>query len=151
MKTSKTSTRLLVLPCALLLASCHPSPVAQPMAQPGATVGLPAPNDADAKAVLGFLTAYGRKDLDGMMRCLDEEAVFRGSGVPLTKAQIRDFFQTTFQKHPNLQVEAGPLKAVQGTLRSTVKVQTEAIWTDTWIFEMKNHKIHAYSLASGKR
>lgn len=147
----QTMTRLLALPAALLLASCHPGPVTRPNASPGASTGLSAPNEADAKTVQGFLAAYGRKDLDGMMRCLDEEAVFRGSGAPLTKAQIRDFFQASFQKHPNLRVEAGPLKEVQGTLRTAVKVQTESIWTDTWIFEMKNHKIHAYSLASGKR
>lgn len=143
----KTMARLLPLSAALFLASCHPAPVAQPSVSSGPS----APDDADAKAVLGFLEAYGRKDLDGMMRRLDEDAVFRGSGAPLTKAQIRDFFQASFRKHPNLRVEAGLLKKVQGTLQAAVKVQTESIWTDTWIFEMKNHKIHAYSLASGRR
>ncbi|MBI1754277.1 MAG: nuclear transport factor 2 family protein [Acidobacteria bacterium] len=148
----KTATRLLALSAALLLASCHSGPVTQPSGQSSTRPSdLPAPNEADAKTVLAFLSAYGRKDLDGMMRHLDEDAVFRSAGAPLTKAQIRDFFQASFQKHPNLRVEAGPLKEVQGTLRTAVKVQTESIWTDTWIFEMKNHKIHAYSLASGKR
>ncbi|WLT32027.1 nuclear transport factor 2 family protein [Geothrix sp. PMB-07] len=149
----KTPARLLILPPALLLAACHPGPVAQPGTQPVPSTATTDPgiDAADAKAVRGFLEAYGRKDLDGMMGYLDEDAVFRGSGTPLTKPQIRDFFRVSFQKHANLRVEAEPLKQVQGTLRTRVKVQTEAIWTDTWIFEMKNHKIHAYSLASGKR
>jgi hypothetical protein len=64
---------------------------------------------------------------------------------------IRDFFQASFQKHPNLQVEVGPLKDIQGIIHANVKVQTNAIWSDTWIFEMRNHKIRAYSLASSRR
>jgi hypothetical protein len=86
-----------------------------------------------------------------MMRHLDEDATFLGPGVVLSKPQIRDFFQTTFRKHPNLRVEVGSLKVVQGTLRVSVKVETDAIWADIWIFELRNHKIHTYSLASGRR
>ena len=142
----KLAARLIALPVVLFLVSCHPAPVSQPA--PGSHS---APSDADAKAVLGFLNAYGHRDLDGMMRYLEEDAVFRGSGAALSKPQIRDFFQTAFQKHPKLRVEVGPLKKVQGTIHASVKVETEALWADTWIFEMKNHRIHAYSLASGKR
>lgn len=138
------AARLLAVALALFLASCHPTPVSQP-----ASSANPAPGNADTAAVLAFLTAYGHRDLEAMMKCLDEEAVFRGSGSTLSKLQIRDFFQTSFQKHPNLRVEVGPLKEVRGTIRVSVKVETNAIWTGTWIFEMKNHRIHAYSLASG--
>jgi ketosteroid isomerase-like protein len=132
--------RHLALPVVAILVSCHPRPLSNPTF-----------NDADAKTVLGFLHAYGRRDLDGMMRYLEEDAVFRGSGDALSKSQIRDFFQASFQKHPNLLVEVGPLKDVQGTIHASVKVQTNAIWADTWIFEMRNHKIRAYSLASSRR
>jgi hypothetical protein len=131
--------RLSILAVAILL-SCQPGPQTSPTIQA-----------ADAKAVLGFLGAYGRRDLDGMMRCLEEDAVFRGTDKTLSKAQIRDFFQASLQKHPNLQVEVGPLKDVQGTIHASVKVQTNAIWADTWIFEMRNHRILAYSFASGRR
>jgi hypothetical protein len=130
----------------MFLVACHPAPVANP----GSTANQ-APGDPDAKTILGFLNAYGRRDLEAMMKHLDEEAVFRGSGTTLSKAQIRDFFQASFQKHPNLRVEIGPLKETAGTIRVGVKVETNASWADTWIFEMKNHKIHAYSLASGRR
>lgn len=138
--------RLLALPAIAFLAACHPAPVTQPPVS-----ATPAPNEADAKVVLGFLRAYGHRDLEAMMRCLDEEALFHGSGAPLTKPQIREFFQDSFQKHSTLRVDIGPLVEVQGTLQVRVKVETEAIWTDTWIFTLKNHKIHAYALASGKR
>ena len=50
------------------LGSCRPAPLTQPI-----------PDNADTRAVVGFLEAYGRHDLDGMMRHLDEDAVFRGS------------------------------------------------------------------------
>jgi SnoaL-like domain len=136
----KLAARFLALPAAVFLVSCHPSPLAQPVA-----------NDPDSRAVLGFLNAYGHRDLDGMMKYLDEGATFLGSGGILSKAQIRDFFQSSFRKHPNLRVEVGNLKAVQGAIHASVKVETDAIWADTWIFEMKNNKIHRYSLASGKR
>lgn len=134
------AVRSAALPVLAILVSCQPGPQSTPT--------IP---DADAKAVLGFLRAYGRKDLDGMMRYLEEDAVFRGTDKTLSKAQIRGFFQASFQKHPNLQVEVGPLKEVQGAIHASVKVQTNAIWADTWIFEMRNHKILAYSLASGAR
>ncbi len=124
----------------ILLASCRPAALAP------AT-----PDTPDTRAVLGFLEAYGRRDLDGMMRYLTEDAVFRGSGGTLTKPQIRAFFQATFRKHPDLRVEAGALTMVQGTVQARVKVQTNAIWTDTWIFELRDHRICAYSLASGNR
>jgi ketosteroid isomerase-like protein len=123
-----------------MLAACQRSPLS-----------LPAPSDANAKVVVAFLTAYGHRDLDGMMRYLDEDAVFLGSGTPLPKPKIRDFFQATFRKHPDLRVEVGSITVVQGTIHARVKVQTDVIWADTWIFDMRNHKIHAYSLASGKR
>jgi hypothetical protein len=142
----KLATRLTAFSAFILLVACHPAPVAQP----GSTAD-PAPGDADAKTVLGFLNAYGNRDLEGMMKHLDEEAVFRGSGSTLSKAEIRDFFQKSFQKHPNLRVEVGPIKASRGTLRVSVKVETNVIWADTWIFELNNHKIHAYSLAAGKK
>ena len=142
----KLATRLIAFSGLMLLVACHPAPVANP----GSTAN-PSPSDADAKAVLGFLNAYGHRDLEAMMKHLDEDAVFRGSGNTLSKAQIREFFQTSFQKHPNLRVEIGPLKEIRGTIRVSVKVETNAIWADTWIFELKNHRIHAYSLASGKR
>lgn len=137
---ARNASRRLSLPLIAILVSCQPGPQTSPTSQ-----------GADAKAVLGFLRAYGRRDLDGMMRCLEEDAVFRGTEKTLSKAQIRDFFQASFQKHPNLQVEVGPLKDVQGTIHASVKVQTNAIWADTWIFEMRNHRIRAYWLASGMR
>src|SRR5512133_3557372 len=127
----KLAARLTVLLVIALLAACQRSPVS-----------LPAPSDANAKVVVAFLTAYGRRDLD---------AVFRGSGAPLPKPKIRDFFQGTFRKYPNLRVEVGSVKVVQEAIHAAVKVETDVIWADTWIFEMKNHKIHAYALASGKR
>jgi ketosteroid isomerase-like protein len=130
-----------ILPSAvLLLASCQPAPHV-----------LPVPDDPNARAVLAFLHAYGQRDLEGMMRLLEEDAVFRGSGGDLSKAQIRDFFQASFRKHPNLRVEVGTLKVLQDAIHASVKVETDAIWTDTWVFEMRGHKIRAYSLASGKR
>jgi ketosteroid isomerase-like protein len=135
----KLAARLIALPVVAILASCQRSPLS-----------LPVPSDANTKVVVAFLTAYGRRDLDGMMRYLDEDAVFRGSGAPLPKPKIRDFFQATFRKYPNLRVEVGPVQVVQETIHAAVKVETDAIWADTWIFEMKNHKIHAYALASGK-
>lgn len=124
----------------ILLASCRPAALAPS-----------APDTPDARAVLGFLEAYGRRDLDGMMQYLTEDAVFRGSGGTLTKPQIRAFFQATFRKHPDLRVEVGALTVIQGTIQARVKVQTNAIWTDTWIFELRDHRIRAYSLASGNR
>jgi len=123
-----------------LLVSCRP-----------ATLAPSSPDTPDTRAVLGFLEAYGHRDLDGMMRYLTEDAVFRGSGGTLSKAQIRTFFQGTFRRHPGLRVEVGALAMVQGTIRVRVQVQTDAIWTDTWIFEMRDHRIRAYSLASGGR
>ena len=132
--------RFIALPAAAILASCHSQPHS-----------LPVPDDANTRIVLGYLIAYGHRDLDGMMKCLDEDATFLGSGAVLSKAQIRDFFQTSFRKHPNLRVEIGSLKVVQGTIHASVKVQTDVIWADTWIFEMRNHKIHRYSLTSGRR
>lgn len=131
---------LVAVPVLVLLASCRP-----------ATLAPSAPDTPDTRAVLGFLEAYGRRDLDGMMRYLTEDAVFQGTGGTLAKPQIRTFFQATFRKHPDLRVEVGALTVVQGTIQARVKVQTDAIWADTWIFEMRDHRIRAYSLASGKR
>lgn len=136
----KHPARLLALPVIALLASCQRSPLS-----------VPAPSDANAKVIVAFLNAYGRRDLDGMMRYLDEDAVFRGSGAPLPKPKIRDFFQATFRKYPNLRVEVASVEVVQGAIHAAVKVETDVIWADTWIFEMRDHRIHAYSLASGKR
>ena len=140
------AARLLTLSGLLFLVACHPAPVTS-----SASSANPAPSNADTKAVLEFLTAYGNRDLEGMMSQLDEDAVFRGSGSTLSKAQIRDFFQTSFKKHPKLRVDIGPLNQTQGTIRVNVKVETNAIWADTWIFELKNHRIHAYSFASNRR
>jgi hypothetical protein len=142
----KLTTRLIALSGLMLLAACHPAPVAN-----SASSANPAPSNADTAAVLAFLNAYGHRDLEAMMKHLDEDAVFRGSGSVLSKAQIRDFFQKSFQKHPNLRVEIGPLEQSQGIIRISVKVETNAIWADTWIFELKNHRIHAYSFASAHR
>lgn len=122
---------------AALLPSCH-----RPPATP------PAPADPDARAVLAFLEAYGRRDLEGMMRLLAEDAVFRGSGQTLTKPQIRAYFLETFRRHPDLRVEPGEVRAVGGTFQVRVRVQTRAVWSDTWIFEVRNHRIRAYGLAS---
>jgi hypothetical protein len=132
--------RFLALSAAAFLASCHPAPLSHPV-----------PDDANARTVLGFLNAYGRRDLDGMMGYLEEDAVFQGRGTTLSKPQIRDFFQTSFRKHPRLRVEVGSLKVIQGTIHADVRVETETIWADTWIFELRDHRIHRYSLASGKR
>jgi ketosteroid isomerase-like protein len=131
---------LLAIPVLALLASCRP-----PAPGPGAT------DTADTRVALAFLEAYGRRDLDGMMRLLTEDAVFRGSGKDLSKAELRAYFQGTFRKHPGLRVEVGALTVVQGTIHVRVTVQTDAIWTDTWIFEMRDHRIRAYSLASRRR
>ena len=131
---------LAAIPVLALLASCRP-----------ATLAPSAPDTPDTRAVLGFLDAYGRRDLEGMMRVLTEDAVFRGSGGTLSKPQIRAFFQGTFRKHPGLRVEVGALTVIQGAIHVRVKVQTDAIWTDTWVFEMREHRIRAYSLASGGR
>jgi hypothetical protein len=136
----KPLTRLSLLPAAALLISCHPSP------EP-----LPRPGSPDAKVVLGFLEAYDHRNLDGMMGFLAEDAVFAGSTGTLTKPQIRAFFQASFRKHPDLRVEVGTLTEIQGTIQATVKVRTDVIWADTWIFELRNHLIHSYRLASGRR
>jgi len=141
----KPATRCIAISGLLLLVACHPAPGTN-----SASTANPGPRDADAKTVLEFLTAYGNRDLEGMMAQLDEEAVFRGAGSVLSKAQIREFFQKSFLKHPNLRVEIGPLSQTPGTVRVSVKVETNASWADTWIFEMKSHKIHAYSFASGR-
>jgi len=136
----KHAASLLAVPVLALLASCRP-----------ATLAPSAPDTPDTRAVHAFLEAYGCRDLDGMMRVLTEDAVFRGSGGTLSKPQIRAFFQGTFRKHPGLHVEVGALTVVQGAVHVRVKVQTDAIWTDTWIFELREHRICAYSLASGGR
>jgi len=135
----KPSTRIITLSVALL-ASCHPAPRT-----------LPAPEDANAKVVLTFLHAYGQRDLERMMACLDEDATFVGTGSVLSKPQIRDFFQASFRKHPNLRVEVGAVKVLQGTIRVDVRVETDRIWSDTWVFTMRNRLIRSYSLASGHR
>lgn len=135
----KPATRLIAL-SAIVLASCHPAPHA-----------LPAPEDANAKVVLAFLRAYGQRDLDGMMACLEDGATFVGTGSVLSKPQIREFFETSFRKHPNLRVEVGAVKVLEGTIRAGVRVETDRIWSDTWIFEVRGRKIHSYALASGRR
>ncbi|GLH73624.1 hypothetical protein GETHLI_21260 [Geothrix limicola] len=132
--------RLLALPALAFLVSCHPGPESTPF-----------PADENTQTVQGFLRAYGRRDLEGMMGYLDDEATFVGTGVPLNKAQIRDFFQATFRKHPNLRVEVRALRVVQGRVHADVRVETDTAWADTWIFELRNRRIHRYSLASGTR
>lgn len=139
-RPGKLAARFIALLVIAMLAACQ---------RPSAS--LPALADPNARVVVAFLADYGRRDLDGMMRHLDEEAVFHGSGPPLTKPKIRDFFQTTFRNHPNLRVEVGSVKVVQGAIHAEVKVETNVIWADTWIFELRNHKILSYSLASGRR
>ena len=132
--------RIISIPAFLILVACRPPALAPE-----------APNTADTRAVLAFLEAYGHRDLDGMMRLLTEDAVFRGSGKDLPKPEIRAYFQSTFRKHPGLRVEVGALRVLQGTVHARVTVRTDAIWTDTWIFELRDHRIRAYSLASGGR
>ncbi|WP_306590511.1 nuclear transport factor 2 family protein [Geothrix sp. 21YS21S-4] len=140
----KRVARLAVFPALAALFACRPAPSPSPVPQP-------APASPDARTVLAFLDAYGRRDLDGMMAQLDEDAVFRGSGAPLAKPQIRAFFQDTFRKHPDLRVEVGSVTVVRGAVHARVTVQTDTLWARTWIFEMKDHRIRAYSLAAGKR
>lgn len=111
----------------------------------------PSSADPDARVVARFLEAYGRRDLEGMMGLLAEDAVFRGSGTPLSKPQIRAYFQDTFRKHPGLRVEAGEVRAFAGTCRVRVRIQTDAAWSDTWVFELRDRRIRAYWLASGSR
>jgi hypothetical protein len=135
----KPTTRLIALSAALL-ASCHPAPRS-----------LPAPEDANAKVVLTFLQAYGQRDLDRMMACLEDDATFVGTGSVLSKPQIRDFFQATFRKHPNLRVEVGAVKVLPQTIRVEVRVETDRIWSDTWVFKVSDRKIRSYALASGRR
>jgi SnoaL-like domain len=134
------AARLISLPVAAFLISCHPAPQA-----------VPARASADARVVLDFLEAYGHRDLDRMMACLAEDAVFLGTGATLSKPQIRAFFQASFQKHPGLRVEVGAPTEAPGAIQVRVKVQAEAIWEDTWIFEVRNHLIRSYRLASGRR
>jgi ketosteroid isomerase-like protein len=133
------AARFVALLAIAMLAACQ-----RPQAS------LPVPADGNARVVVAFLADYGRRDLEGMMRHLDEAAVFRGSGAPLPKPKIRDFFQAAFRKHPNLRVEVGSVKVVQGAIHATVKVETDVIWADTWIFELRDHKILSYSLTSGR-
>jgi ketosteroid isomerase-like protein len=132
------STHVLALPV-LLLASCHPAPQVQP-----------APEGAEARVVRTFLQAYGRRDLEGMMACLADEATFVGTGSVLSKAQIRDFFQASFQKHPKLRVEVGELTVLPGRVQVRVRVETEVVWADTWIFEVRDRRIRSYRLAAGR-
>ena len=136
----RPTARFITLPLIAGLVSCQPSPKT-----------TPTPSSADAKVVLGFLEAYGRRDLEGLSSCLAEDAVFLGSAGTLAKPQIREFFRTSFRKHPKLRVEVLSLKEVQGAIHAVVKVETEAIWTDTWRFELKHHRIHRYSLATVRR
>lgn len=124
----------------VVLAACQRPPRAVPDSE-----------SPDARVVRAFLDAYGRRDLEGMMRHLSEDAVFRGSNELLTKPRIRAFFQSTFQKYPRLRVEAGPITETRGTLQVRVRVETDAAWSDTWIFELRDHRIRAYGLASGRR
>ena len=133
------ATRLTILSAALL-ASCHPAPRA-----------LPGPEDGNAKVVLAFLRAYGQRDLDGMMACLEDGATFVGTGSVLSKPQIRAFFEASFRKHPNLKVEVGAVKVLPATIRVSVRVETDIIWADTWIFDVRTRRIHSYTLASGRR
>ncbi len=136
----RLAARFLTLPLLAGLVSCHPPPRT-----------TPTPSSADAKVVLGFLEAYGQRDLEGMSNCLADDAVFLGSAGSLSKPQIREFFRTAFRKHPKLRVEVISLRDAQGEVQAVVKVETEAIWTDTWIFELKNHRIHRYTLVSVRR
>ena len=124
----------------VILAACQRPPRA-----------LPDRESPDARVVRAFLDAYGRRDLEGMMRHLTEDAVFRGSDEALSKPRIRAFFQSSFQRHPHLRVEAGPITEVRGTLQVRVRVETDAAWSDVWVFELRDHRICAYGLASGRR
>ena len=128
--------RLVALSALVLMAGCHTAPATNP-----------AQSDPDFKAVLGFFNAYSNRDLDEMMKFLDEGALFQGPGTTLTRQQIRDFFQKTLQKYPNLKIETGSPKRVQNTIQVSVKVETNSISINTWIFEMNSQKIHSYSVA----
>jgi len=108
--------------------------------------------DPDARVVIGFLEHYQRHDLDGMMNDMDEGAVFHGSDSTLNKQQIKSFLQQSLEKHPGLRIEFGPPRRIQDTLQVNVRLENNLIAQATWIFVVKNHKIHAYSIQpSGTR
>ncbi len=135
------ATRFSALTAMTLLLACQPSPVT-----------VPAPvTDPDIRAVLGFFSAYGSRDLEGMMKHLDEAVLFHAPGSTLNKQQLRDYFQGTLQKYPKLQVEAEAPQRVQNTIQVRVKVETNAISVNTWIIDMKHGKIISYSFAPSPR
>ena len=135
------ATRFSALTAMILLVACQPS-----------LVTVPAPvTDPDVKAVLGFFSAYGNRDLEGMMKHLDEAVLFRAPGSTLNKQQLRDYFQGTLQKYPQLRVEAEAPTRVQDMLQVRVKVETNAISVNTWIIDMKHGKILSYSFAPSPR
>lgn len=132
----------LALAALVLLAACQRPPVASPATSP-------AQSDPDLKAVLGFFDCYSRRDLEGMMSYLDEGALFQAPGQTMNKQQIRNYFQATLQKYPKLRVEAAPPRRIQNTIQVSVKVETNVISVNTWVIDMKNGRIRAYSFAPG--
>lgn len=131
--------RGVLLPALLLLGACHPPAGTVPAADPG------------LRTVQAFFRAYGRRDLEGLMRCLAADATFQGTGGTLDRAQIQAFFQRTFQAHPDLQVEAGTPARAGGTIRVRVQVQTGTAAVQTWVFEMAGPLIRTYRLELGAR
>ena len=130
---------LFPLSALLLLAACH---------GPGTT--YPEVADPDARVVIRFLDRYQAHDLDGMMACLDDGAVFRDATTgTLDRAQIERYLRNALEKHPDLRVTFGPPRRSEGTLQAKVQIQGQVISTSTWIFVVKHRKIQSYSIGPG--
>lgn len=114
---------------------------------PGAT--SPGRTDPDVRVVTTFLERYRAHDVPGMMRCLSEDAVFRGSTETLDKRQIQAFLEQAMARQPDLQVEFGTPQRVQDTIQARVKIRSRVISEATWVFVLKDHQIASYSLQPG--
>ena len=136
----KRPALLLAIPVLAPLASCRPAALAPD-----------APATADTRAVLGFPAPSRRRALDGLHRLLTGAPALRASGRAPSHPRPPAPPPAPPQKHPGLRVEIGALRVLQGAVHARVTVRTDGIWTDTWIFEMREHRIRAYSLASGRR
>lgn len=135
----KLRFRLLALSAVVLLAACH-----------SAMATYPELKDRDSRVVIDFLDHYKHHDIDGMMTELNDDAEFRGSGSTLNKPQIKRFFQQALKKHPDLRIEFGPPQRVRGTVQVQVQREDSSITRATWIFVLKNNKIHSYSIQPGE-
>ncbi|HEX9011691.1 MAG TPA: nuclear transport factor 2 family protein [Holophagaceae bacterium] len=129
-----------VLPGLLLLGACR-----------GPSGTGPAAADPGLRTVQAFFEAYRQRDLDGLMRCLAADATFQGTGGTLDRAQIRAFFQRTFQDHPDLQVEAGAPERAGNAVRVRVRVQAGSASVQTWVFELAGPLIRTYRLELAAR